>query len=142
VSLRPDDSPGYLLWVVSLRWQRVMAATLAPLDLTHTQFVLLASAWWLGEHEEAPNQLRLAQHAGTDVRTTSQVLRSLEAKGLLERRVDAGDTRAKRVHVTPAGRALAPAATAAVEAADRAFFAAAPEGDVLGLLRALAERDG
>jgi DNA-binding MarR family transcriptional regulator len=138
VTSRPD-SPGLMLWVVTLRWQRRMAATLAPLDLTHVQFVLLASAWWLGEHEGAPQQQRLAEHAGTDVKMTSQVLKTLVAKGLVERRADAEDARAKRVHVTAAGRELAPRAMTAVEAADRDFFAVAPSADVLRVLRALAE---
>ena len=30
----PNDSPGFLLWHVTLRWQRDIAAALAPLDLT------------------------------------------------------------------------------------------------------------
>ena len=45
--LDPQNSPGFLLWHVTLRWQRDIAAALAPLDLTHVQFVLLASTWWL-----------------------------------------------------------------------------------------------
>jgi hypothetical protein len=28
-------------------WQREITAALAPLGLTHVQFVLLAAAWWL-----------------------------------------------------------------------------------------------
>jgi hypothetical protein len=47
VPLDPEDSPGFLLWHVTLRWQREIAAALAPLGLTHVQFVLLAAAWWL-----------------------------------------------------------------------------------------------
>lgn len=41
----PATSPGFLLWHVTLRWQRAITAALRPLDLTHVQFVLLASAW-------------------------------------------------------------------------------------------------
>ena len=45
--LHPNDSPGFLLWHATLRWQRGVAQALAPLDLTHVQFVLLAatSTW-------------------------------------------------------------------------------------------------
>ena len=28
----PEESPGFLLWHVTLRWQRDIAAALAPLD--------------------------------------------------------------------------------------------------------------
>lgn len=137
--MEPADSPGFLLWRVTLRWQRAIAATLAPYRLTHVQFVLLASAWWLGEQGEHPNQLAIARHAGTDVKMTSEVLRSLERKGLIERETDPVDTRAKLVTVTAAGRELAPELIAAIEATDLGFFAPAAGSDLIALLAALAE---
>lgn len=136
---RPADSPGFLLWHATLRWQRDIAAALAPHDLTHVQFVLLATSWWMHGQGLRPNQLELARRAGTDVKMTSQVVRRLEAKGLLTRVPDESDTRMKRLTVTEAGAALAPRVVAVVEACDRTFFAAAGDrGDLLGLLRALA----
>lgn len=119
----PADSPGFLLWHATLRWQRAVTAALAPLDLTHVQFVLLACAWWLAREGHNPNQLALAEQAGTDVKMTSQVLRTLEKKGLLERQVDANDARAKTVRPTRVGVALAQRAIAAVESVDAEFFA-------------------
>ena len=140
--LDPGDSPGFLLWHVTLRWQRDIAATLAPLDLTHVQFVLLATTWWLNAHGQDPNQLSLARHAGTDVKMTSQVVRKLEAKGLLGREVDPADTRAKKLRVTARGGRLAQRAIAAVERADAAFFRASPDpAALLTTLRALAARN-
>ncbi len=137
--LDPDESPGFLLWHVTLRWQREIAAALAPLDLTHVQFVLLATTWWLNSRGEDPNQLRLARQAGTDVKMTSEVLRKLEAKGLLVRTVDSADTRAKKLRVTDRGAGLAGQALAIVEAADAAFFQAAPDPPaLLAMLRLLA----
>jgi len=139
MALTPDESPGFLLWHVTLRWQRDMAAALAPLDLTHVQFVLLASTWWLNQQGDRPNQLTLAHWAGTDVKMTSQVLRALEAKGLLTRAVDPDDTRARRLQVTEPGAKLAAQAIEVVEAADRSFFSVAPDIGVLtAILRALA----
>jgi DNA-binding MarR family transcriptional regulator len=46
---------------------------------------------------------------------TSEVLRKLEAKGLIMRAVDAVDTRARRLRVTERGGELAVRAVAAVE---------------------------
>lgn len=123
----PDDSPGFWLWHATLRWQREITAVLAPLDLTHVQFVLLASCWWFDRQDEAPNQLALARRAGTDVKMTSQVVRKLEDKGLITRETDPTDTRAKRLRVTRQGAALAERAVDVVEAVDRRFFAAAGE---------------
>jgi DNA-binding MarR family transcriptional regulator len=138
MTLKPEDSPGFLLWHATLRWQRGIAAALAPLDLTHVQFVLLASTWWLNSLGEHPNQLALARFAGTDVKMASQVLRSLEQKGLIEREVDPADTRAKKLRVTRRGDELAPRAVAAVEGVDAAFFQPVRRTDAIALLRRLA----
>jgi DNA-binding MarR family transcriptional regulator len=142
VATDPERSPGFLLWHVTLRWQREVVAALAPLDLTHVQFVLLASTWWLNRDGSDPNQLTLARHAGTDVKMTSQVLAKLEAKGLLRREVDAADTRAKRLRVTPRGANLARRAIDVVERTDAAFFSrlARPE-TMIEQLRTLAAPD-
>ena len=43
----PDDSPGFLLWQVTNRWQAAQRAALKPHRLTHVQFVLLATLTWL-----------------------------------------------------------------------------------------------
>lgn len=136
--LRPGESPGFLLWHATLRWQRAIAAALAPLGLTHVQFVLLACMWWLNTHEEQPNQLALARQAGTDVKMTSQALRALEKKGLIEREVDPADTRAKRLRVTAAGAELAPRAIAVVEQVDADFFQPVAVDDAITLLTHLA----
>jgi DNA-binding MarR family transcriptional regulator len=137
--LHPNDSPGFLLWHATLRWQRGIAQALAPLDLTHVQFVLLACTWWLNEQGERPNQIALAAQAGTDVKMTSQVVRSLERKKLIEREVDAADTRARRLHVTKRGAQLALHAIAIVEQIDSEFFADVPERQALSFLRRLAQ---
>jgi len=137
-TLQPGESPGFLLWRATLRWQRMIAAALAPFELTHVQFVLLACAWWLNEQGETPSQAAVARQAGTDVKMTSQVLRSLESRGLLERRPDVSDARARRIVATRKGKAVAPKAIAAVEAVDAEFFAAVPAKQTVRLLAALA----
>jgi DNA-binding MarR family transcriptional regulator len=120
----PATSPGFLLWHVTLAWQRAITAALQPLGLTHVQFVLLASTWWLSQQAQVPNQMQLARQAGTDVKMTSQVLRRLEDKRLLRREVDPLDTRARRLRPTRRGTQLALRAIAAVEQVDADFFGA------------------
>jgi DNA-binding MarR family transcriptional regulator len=116
-----------------------MTSSLRPLGLTHVQFVLLASAWWLTRvGGETPNQRRLAEHAGTDPMMTSQVLRALEVKRLVTRAPDPNDSRSQCLAVTDAGASLAVEAIAVVESADREFFAPAGEaGEVVEVLRRL-----
>ena len=139
------DSPGFLLWHATLRWQRAIAEALEPLGLTHVQFVLLASTWWLCEHGGPPRQRDLAEHAGTDPMMTSQVARTLVSKGLLVREADPAEGRAWRLRPTRAGAALARRAVVAVEAADTAYFAQleAPDRDafVTGLRELGGRRD-
>ncbi len=115
------DSPGFMLWRVTNRWQAVIRAALRPFGLTHVQFVLLAALTWaMGEL----TQIELAHRTRSDPMMTSQVLRALERKGLIERREHPTDGRARLLHVTPAGAELARRANTAVEAADQAFFGA------------------
>jgi len=138
MALHPSQSPGFLLWHATLRWQRGVAAALAPLDLTHVQFVLLACTWWLNEGGECPSQVRLADQAGTDIKMTSQVLKSLQKKDLVARAIDPSDTRARRLTVTRRGARLAPRAIAAVEAVDAEFFSDLPQTEGIEFLGRLA----
>lgn len=117
----PLSSPGLMLWRVSNAWQSTQRRALKPFGLTHVQFVLLASLAWLPE--AAPvTQRRLADYAQTDLMMTSQVLRVLEAKGLIERRAHPTDARARWLVPTPNGLAVVNSAVKAIEAADRQFF--------------------
>lgn len=126
------------MWLVVLAWQRAITAALRPHELTHVQFVLLASTWWLSKQGQPPTQRELAQHAGTDQMMTSQVLRRLEAKGLVERTVDELDTRAKRVRLTRPGRAALDKALPAVDQTDADFFSPVNRPQLLGVLTRLA----
>ena len=100
------------------------------------QFVLLASTWWLNRVAgESPSQRRIAEHANTDPMMTSQVVRTLAAKGLLQRTADPDDSRARLVDVTHEGAELAVRAIRLVDETDRSFFAAA--GDQRALVEML-----
>ena len=116
------QSPGLMLWRVTNAWQRAIRSALAPFDLTHVQFVLLA-ALAHADPEEPMTQRELADAAATDPMMTSQVVRALARKGLIERGSHPGDRRAVTVAPTPDGLALVNRAVHAVEDADRAYFA-------------------
>lgn len=135
-----EGSPGLALWRVTNAWQRRIRATLAPHDLTHVQFVLLASLTWM-DHTEPITQRDLAEHAGTDVMMTSQVVRALEAKGYVIRSPHLLDRRAVTLSPTATGVALANRANADVEAADLAFFGALGPADLTAFTRSLHQLD-
>jgi DNA-binding MarR family transcriptional regulator len=114
---------GFLLWHATLEWQRQVSASLKAVDLTHVQFVLLAGTLWLEQRGSPPSQRELADHAGTDAMMTSQVVRTLESAGLIQRTSDPADARIKRLRTTEAGTRLARSAVARVEAVDALVFA-------------------
>lgn len=123
----PEESSGFLLWQVTNLWQRELRKALEKYDLTHSQFVLLASILWLSLKKENVTQILLSTHTKIDPMTTSTVLRTLQKKGLLRRQEHATDTRAKTVELTESGTKMAKLAVKAVEIFDGKFFQ--PLGD-------------
>jgi DNA-binding MarR family transcriptional regulator len=117
-----DESTGLLLWQVTNRWQAAQRAALQPFGLTHVQFVLAAALTWLGS-DGPVTQRRLADFAGTDPMMTSQVVRVLERRGLVDRTPHPGDGRAWALSATRRGRDLVNRAIVAVEGCDEEFFA-------------------
>jgi DNA-binding MarR family transcriptional regulator len=122
-----DDSTGLMLWLVTNRWQAQIRAILLPFGLTHVQFVLLAALAWLDSSGSSMasgsiTQRGLADYAMTDPMMTSQVLRALEARGLVSREQHPTDGRAMLVGVTVEGLALVNRAIGAVEVCDARFF--------------------
>lgn len=125
----PEESPGFLLWQASTKWRREIEATLATIDLTHPQFVLLAGLGWLTRHKNHITQAELARHCNTDINMTSQVLRSLEKKGYIERHRLEGDERSKFPRLTEVGGKLVQKAIPLVEEVDNWFFGELSEGE-------------
>lgn len=119
---KPEDSPGYLLGQLTLLWQRKHKKVLDPLDLTQTQFVLLASIAWLSKTNNKLTQVEIANHNNFDRMMVSKVLRTLQTKKLITREEHDTDTRAKIVSLTTNGKTILQEALTAVENADIDFF--------------------
>lgn len=121
---QPEENNGYLLWQVSMRWQLLMSQQLRSVNMTLTQFSLLAGLHWLSQQREVVTQQRLANYANTDKMMTSKVVQTLEKKGLLQRLANPGDGRARQLRLTPEGETWLGQANALVEQVDAAFFSA------------------
>ncbi|PZR34515.1 MAG: MarR family transcriptional regulator [Azospira oryzae] len=119
----PNDSPGYLLGQVTMLWQRKQKKVLDPLDLTQTQFVLLAALGWLSKTNKAITQVDIANQSNADRMMVSKVLRTLEEKGFITRKEHETDTRAKTIRLTSSGELVLQKALREVENADLDFFA-------------------
>src|SRR2546421_4617201 len=100
---KAEDSSGFLLWQVTTYWQRGIKKGLDKHNLTHAQYVLLASLMWLARKKENVTQIDLSNHSKIDPMTTSTVLRTLQTKGFVERKEHFSDTRAKIVALTENG---------------------------------------
>lgn len=120
---KAEDSSGFLLWQVTNLWQRELRKALDPFGITHAQFVLLASTYWLTISGDEVTQMQLSKHTKIDPMTTSTVLRTLQKKGLLQRKEHPVDTRAKVIALTEAGKKLTKLVVPVVETFDETFFA-------------------
>lgn len=120
---KAEDSSGFLLWQVTNLWQREIKKALEKYELTHTQYVLMASIHWLTLHNQEVTQILLSSHTKIDPMTTSTVLRTLQNKGFLQRQEHSTDTRAKTVGLTEEGREIVKQAVKTVESFDKTFFA-------------------
>ena len=126
----PEQSPGFLLWRLSTDWRRQIEAGLATLGLTHPQFVLLASVGWLTRDGQQVTQVELARHCNTDINMTSQILRTLERNGYIQRLPCKKDERSKLPCLTKSGAQLIQKSIPLVEGIDEKFFEILKKTDI------------
>jgi len=117
-----EESSGFLLWQVTTSWQRGIKKILHTINITHPQFVLLASLLWLSKQKESVTQIDLSLHSKIDPMTTSTVIRILQRKKLVERQEHHTDTRAKSITLTATGLKITRQAIKLIEKFDASFF--------------------
>ena len=136
----PENAVGFLLWRVVHRYVREMDRALEPLELTHLQFETLIQAAWLGRSSEQVTQSEIARFGDIHPMQISQMLKTLESKGLIARVSSKSDRRAKHVKITAAGLSALRRALPVVIDVQSRFFG--EEGRVGGsLLSALRRLD-
>jgi len=137
--IKAEDSPGFLLWQVTTLWHRAIKKALDEIDLTHPQFVLLASLLWLSKTKASITQIDLSHHSKIDPMTTSTIIKTLLRKGLVERQEHHTDTRAKSVTLTESGIATSRQAVQIINKVDVDFFKGLGKGvkDFNGMLAGL-----
>ncbi|MCD9625562.1 MarR family winged helix-turn-helix transcriptional regulator [Rhabdothermincola salaria] len=102
---RAPDRPGELnnkLMRVARAHRTLAASLLTQVGLHPGQEALLMELW----DEDGRTQANLAAALGVEPPTVTKMLQRMEASGLVDRRPDATDRRAIRVHLTPKGRKL------------------------------------
>ena len=118
---KPEESIGFLIWRISTAWRTSLELVLKPLSLTHPQFVMLAVLGWMTRKGDLVSQAAVAQMAGLDPNTASQIMRGLELKKFIKR-VPSADLRVKNPLLTQTGKQALSQAMPAIENADEAFF--------------------
>lgn len=122
-----------LFWTVARRLRHQSRETLAPFDITPSQFRALVT---LTRHGAA-RPGALAKHLGIAPRSATEVVDALEERGLVSRGTDPDDRRATLVVVTDQGREVARAVRANRAAEADRLFAGLDDADRTELERLL-----
>lgn len=119
--LRKDT--GFLMLQVSNLWATSHDRALKRYyNLSHMQYAVLASVYWLVLHGEEVTQVRLAQHTKISPMSISKMLKGLEVKGYVYRTKHSTDVRAKAVHLTVQGKDILNKAIQTIAEVDDKFF--------------------
>lgn len=118
----PEDNGGFVIWQVSMLWQRKLKSALDTLDITHAQFLLLAALDFLSSQKNIVSQQDLARHCRIDKMMTSKILRTMQKKGLLTRKKNKMDTRSKTLVLSDEGNDTLSKALKMVDKVDTDFL--------------------
>ncbi|MFP4369571.1 MAG: MarR family winged helix-turn-helix transcriptional regulator [Candidatus Kapaibacterium sp.] len=117
-----QDFSGFMMWQLTHLWQRKINSEVGKVGLTYVQYVLLAALDWGLENGVEPTQINLAKGTKLDKMMTSNVIRTLEKKGLVKRKKHPTDSRALLLSITDKGYDILPKAIDIVEKFNDSFF--------------------
>ena len=104
------------------KWHSMIKKELKKMNLTHPQFVVLASLAYLSQNSNEVTQVMISKLSGIDVMTVSQILNLLEKNDFVKRKEHSRDTRAKAVILNKKGEEILQKAVPLVEKIDEIFF--------------------
>ena len=104
------------------KWHSMIKKELKKMNLTHPQFVVLASLAYLLQDSDEVTQVMISKLSGIDVMTVSQILNLLEKNDFVKRKEHSRDTRAKAVILNKKGEEILQKAVPLVEQIDEIFF--------------------
>ena len=104
------------------KWHSMIKKELKKMNLTHPQFVVLASLAYLSQDSNEVTQVMISKLSGIDVMTVSQILNLLEKHDFVKRKEHSRDTRAKAVILNKKGEEALQKAVPLVEKIDEIFF--------------------
>jgi DNA-binding MarR family transcriptional regulator len=131
---RPEDSPGFLLWQVSLTWQRRIKEALEPHNIAHSEFVTMAMLAWFENIDHKPTQADIVSLSRLDKMTLSKALKQLASDGYVTRTDMEEDTRTKSATLTKKGKELIGRLIPIIEKIDEDFFGSLDDNETAKLL--------
>jgi DNA-binding MarR family transcriptional regulator len=135
------ESPMFAVSRAARRFEALAASALAEDDLSFLEGLTLAALFFEAPTVVKPSQL--AETFGTTRGNVSHCLSSLEAKGLLQRKIDPGDARAFLLALKPQGKRAALRVIAAFDKLQKDFESEIGKpalGEMLKALRKLEAR--
>ena len=117
-----EKSTGLLFMRVYNKWHSMIKKELKKMNLTHPQFVVLASLAYLLQDNDEVTQVMISKLSGIDVMTVSQILNLLEKNDFVKRKEHSRDTRAKAVILNKKGEEILQKAVPLIEQIDEIFF--------------------
>ena len=104
------------------KWHLMIKKELKKINLTHPQFVVLASLAYLSQNDNEVTQIMISKLSEIDVMTVSQILSLLEKHDFVKRKEHSRDTIAKVVILNKKGEEILQTAVPLIEQIDEFFF--------------------
>jgi len=112
---------------ISRQWRRLADERLQPFGLTEATWLPL---FYLSQAGVPMRQKQLAATLVLDSSSVVRILDALQTAGLVERREEAGDRRAKAIHLTALGRETAAKIESIVQQLRREVLGGLPEAEL------------
>ena len=117
-----EESIGLSFIKVYNLWHKQIKTQLRQLELTHPQFIVIASLGYLSQKDNEVNQVSISKNCDIDVMTVSTIVRNLEKMQLVIRENSINDTRSKIIRLTDLGQEKLAQSLPIVEESDWHFF--------------------
>jgi DNA-binding MarR family transcriptional regulator len=134
------ESPMFAVSRAARRFEALATRTLAEDDLSFLEGLTLAALFFEAPRLVKPSQL--AETFGTTRGTVSHCISSLEAKGLLQRKIDPEDARAYQLTLKPQGKRCALRVIGAFDRLQKGFESEIGKTALGEMLKAIRKLEG
>lgn len=116
------ESPGFIFWKAANLHQRLQRQVLKNIDITPSQFSVLASYFFAQDRLGPVTQAQICEHTALDKMHVSDITKSLISKKYVQKLAHEEDGRSFRICVTDKGAKVCNEAVKRIEKLDDEFF--------------------